>query len=119
MTRRVRGTMAGALLACGVGSVSLALAASYEPPAAQHDEHEQRRLAVGWVQGYSDFVGFEARFQVGEPDTVAVMTGGELCADDVLEVMPRDVGAILRAAGFTRLDCSGAHGERASVDVQP
>lgn len=105
-----------ALLICGVSTVGIALAASgHSEDTAPAPSALDRRMAAEQLQSFSDFVGFEAHFEAR--GNVLVMTGGELCGPDVLGTLPGDMVPIMRAAGFARLDCAGARGERASVAV--
>lgn len=116
MTKTGR-TMVAALVFAGAGSIGIALAASGPEAPPPGPDVLDRRMAVEKIQSFSDFVGFESHFALGEPDDVLVMTGGELCGPDVLAMLPVDVTELARGAGFRRLTCSGAHGERADVEV--
>lgn len=114
-----RGILAAALVMVGALSVGVAVASSvdFEPERAPPSALD-RRMVAEQLQSFSDYVGFEAHFSVGTPDTVLMMTGGELCADDVLMTLPADAAAIARGVGFERLICTGAHGEHADFLVR-
>ncbi len=117
MTRMARGTMVAGLLCAGAASVGIGVAAGLPDAPPPGPDRLDRGLAVEKLQSFSDYVGFEAHFSLGEPDTTLVMVGGQLCGDDVLAVLPGDMAALARGAGFTRLECRGARGELAVVAV--
>jgi hypothetical protein len=71
-----------------------------------------RGMAALQMQTLSDFVGFEAVFTVAPNGTTLIMSGSPLCGDDFGQLVPPAWWTNVRAAGFTRFECSDGAGAR-------